>query len=473
MKERNEEELLKLIFENLGVGIFLLDANSKTVLCNEETVKMYRCSRNEYEKHYSDGHAARESGIVRHCISDLVVEQKREVSGWNQIVGADGTSQLYYYQNKPIFDENGQVKYVLGMAQTREQIESSFHDSVSSLENFNRTYLVPELKPKVIYESKQMKEIVQHLQRVSNTNANVLLFGETGVGKDVMANFIHDHSAYRDNTMVTVNCAAIPPNLFEAEFFGYEKGSFTGANKMHIGLIESANNSTLFLDEIDSMPLEQQGKLLQVLETKSIRRIGSNQPIQTNFRLIAATNKNLMQMVNEGKFRIDLYYRLNIVSATIPPLRQRKEDIRPLVKHFLEQICTSYGLQKEFSEKVYQQMENYDWPGNIRELRNTVERTVICSERSAKVLNYVYLATDNNIEPESNDTESQESKEVSVRYDFGEQKGASLKEQMSDYEKQIIEEALKTYGSPTKAAAALGVSLSSISRKMSQYHIEK
>ena len=190
--------------------------------------------------------------------------------------------------------------------------------------------------------------------------------------------------------MVAINCTSLPESLLEAELFGYEKGAFTGAaSGGKIGLIEAAANNTLLLDEVNSMPLSLQAKLLRVLETKAVIPVGSVKPRAVNFRLICASNVALAQCVKEGTFRMNLYYRLNVIPITIPPLRERREDITPLADYFLDHFCQKYGLQKEFSSRVYQILNHYKWPGNIRELRNLVEHMVVMSESSVVKINQI------------------------------------------------------------------------------------
>ena len=190
--------------------------------------------------------------------------------------------------------------------------------------------------------------------------------------------------------MITVNCAAFSENLIESELFGYEKGSFTGANKEgKMGLVEAADGGTLFLDEINSLPLSIQGKILRTLEEKSIQRVGSTKTKKVDFRLIAATNRNLTEMVHDGTFREDLYYRLQVIPLTIPPVRERQEDIVPLCLHFLHHFCIKYNLQKNLSEQVLETLKNYDWPGNVREIRNFAERIVVMTPKAVKEINCI------------------------------------------------------------------------------------
>jgi formate hydrogenlyase transcriptional activator len=219
---------------------------------------------------------------------------------------------------------------------------------------------------------------------VGSTNSTVLILGETGTGKGRFASMLHNLSPRRDHSFVKVNCAAIPLGLLESELFGHERGSFTGAIAQRIGRFELANKGTLFLDEIGDIPPELQPKLLRVLQEHEFERLGSTHTIHTDVRLIAATHRNLPQMVNEGKFRSDLFYRLNVFPITVPPLRDRREDIPLLVRHFVEVFAKSMNKQIEIiPADVMEGLMRYPWPGNIRELENFIERAVILSQGAA------------------------------------------------------------------------------------------
>jgi len=233
----------------------------------------------------------------------------------------------------------------------------------------------------VVGKSKKMLQVIEIVKKVAPTNATVLICGESGTGKELIARAIHHNSPRKDNPFIAINCAAIPETLIESELFGYEPGAFTGANTRKIGLIEAANKGTLFLDEVAELPLITQSKLLRVLQEKEIRRIGGKETIKVDVRIIAATNKNLLEEVQKKKFREDLYYRLKVVTIEIPPLRERKEDIPELVKYFIEKYSKEFGKQiKGIEEKAMQALLNYHWPGNIRELESVIEKAIIICE---------------------------------------------------------------------------------------------
>ena len=223
----------------------------------------------------------------------------------------------------------------------------------------------------------KIKEIRSLIRRVAATDAAVLITGESGTGKEVIADCIQENSKRAQKPYVKINCSAIPTNMLEAELFGYEKGSFTGATSQKIGLFEVANRGTILLDEIGDIPMELQPKLLRVLQQGEIYRIGNNTPIKLDVRVIAATNNNLTRKMHAGQFREDLYYRINVFPIRVPPLRERREDISGLVTYFLHEYSQRYERTLTISSEVMQMLVNYDWPGNVRELQNVVEYYVI------------------------------------------------------------------------------------------------
>ena len=243
-------------------------------------------------------------------------------------------------------------------------------------------------------ESNQIKETIE---KVAPTEARVLITGENGVGKELVARWLHEKSNRAESPLVEVNCAAIPSELIESELFGHEKGSFTSAIKQRIGKFEQANGGTLFLDEIGDMSLSAQAKVLRALQEGKITRVGADKDISVDVRVVAATNKDLLKEVEEKAFRLDLYHRLSVILIHVPSLNERREDIPLLVNSFLEEICEDYGVaKKEIQPDALEALQQYNWTGNIRELRNVVERLVILSSKTISlegVLNYVLPKT--------------------------------------------------------------------------------
>ena len=230
----------------------------------------------------------------------------------------------------------------------------------------------------IVYDSKAMERVISISDSVAQKDITVLIQGESGTGKEVIANYIHCRSDRRDKPFISVNCDAIPENLFESEFFGYEKGAFTGASeKGKAGLFERADGGTLFLDEIGIMPMNLQGKILRTLQNREIMRVGGRKYIPVDVRIIAATNANLKEAVQAGTFRLDLYYRLNVIPVTIPPLRERREDIIPLARHFMKLYNDEFNSNLKLTKNGWEALYRHQWPGNVRELQNIMKRLVI------------------------------------------------------------------------------------------------
>jgi transcriptional regulator with GAF, ATPase, and Fis domain len=238
----------------------------------------------------------------------------------------------------------------------------------------------------IIGESPALKRVIRQIELVAPTDASVLILGESGTGKELVAREIHRHSNRRDRPMIKVNCATIPKELYESEFFGHVKGAFTGATRDRAGRFQAADGGTLFLDEIGEIPLELQGKLLRVLQEGEYERIGEERTRRVDVRIIAATNQDLKANVDRKLFREDLYYRLNVFPIEVPPLRARKEDVRPLADYFLSQVAQHMNLAKpQLTRSNLTQLQGYTWPGNVRELQNAIERAVILS-RSGRLM---------------------------------------------------------------------------------------
>jgi len=236
----------------------------------------------------------------------------------------------------------------------------------------------------IVGQSTTLRQVLQLVEMVAITEATVLLLGETGAGKELIARAIQQRSQRRKQAFVTINCAAIPGSLFESELFGHERGAFTGAHMQKAGRLERADRGTLFLDEVGELPLELQPKLLRVLQERAYERVGSSRTRNVDVRLVAATNRDLEEMMDEGQFRSDLYYRLNVFPLRIPPLRERREDIPMLVEYFTHRFAKRAGkIINRISKNTLSLLQSYDWPGNIRELQNVVERAVIVSDSDA------------------------------------------------------------------------------------------
>lgn len=283
-------------------------------------------------------------------------------------------------KSNPIFYPDGTLHLVVTKSDplTEAEIKQWTEDVRPIVEEENAQK--PSDTAGVIAESLEMKRVLRVCKQVSKYNSRILLLGESGVGKEVVANYVHQHSSLADNAFIAVNCAAIPDSLFESEFFGYEKGTFTGAKEDKIGLIEAANGGTLFLDEISEMPLELQAKLLRALETMVIRRVGGIAEIPVSFRLISASNQDILSLVEQGKFRRDLYYRINAIPVLIPPLRERKKDVLALANYFVEYFNAYHHHQVTLTPQHIKHLITSDWLGNVRELKNYIEYLVVTAD---------------------------------------------------------------------------------------------
>ncbi|MFK2826367.1 sigma 54-interacting transcriptional regulator [Bacillus sp. B190/17] len=314
--------------------------------------------------------------------------------------------------------------------------------------------VMPDFTKNLVYRSSVMTELVEKLKEVAATESTVLISGESGSGKEVIASNIHAYSRRSQAPFVTINCGAIPENLLESELFGHEKGAFTSASEKKKGLFEAADGGTIFLDEISEMPLHMQVKLLRVLQEREVVRIGGLTPIKVNVRVLAATNRNLRKMVAAQTFREDLFYRLHVIPLQIPPLRKRKEDIALLALSFLEKLNETYNKEKKLSREGLQLLESYRWPGNIRELQNVMERLVVVGQQE--------MITEDDVFRAVWDTETEETGYLTVRGMM------PLREAVEEVETQLIRMALSKYKTAAKASDVLGVSASTISRRMSK-----
>ncbi|WP_299015052.1 sigma 54-interacting transcriptional regulator [uncultured Photobacterium sp.] len=324
-----------------------------------------------------------------------------------------------------------------------------------------------------IAESEPMLNVLSRLNRVLSLPVDVLLRGETGAGKEVIAKYIHENSNRANAPLIVQNCAAIPEQLLESELFGHKKGSFTGADKDKIGLFEAANGGTLFLDEIGDMPLILQSKLLRVLQERKVRPVGSSKEIEVNVRVIAATHCHLKEKIKAGEFRADLFYRLNVFPIMLPPLRERQADILPLAEHFIQQSAKSLGLKQApgLSAKVRQQLLHYPYPGNVRELKNVIERAVLLSD--FETITQIELGDSEPVDITENAQAIVEIPEpVTAKTVIPEDSNKGLKEVVGEYEKNVILDCLNACNWQTKRAAEqLSLPLSTLSHKMKKYEI--
>jgi PAS domain S-box-containing protein len=386
-------------------------------------------------------------------VSLLVLKEKRKISAMSTIAA---NKKKVLLTGTPIFDNNGEVIQVYTimrdlteMIQLKEQLEEKQRENERYYKALKQ-YQQNKNQSKFIGQSIAITNIKKLIGQVSDTDATVLITGETGSGKEVIANEVHIQSSRVDQPFIKVNCAAIPETLLESELFGYEKGAFTGAQqKTKLGLLELAHTGTILLDEIGEMPMKLQSKLLRCIQEKEITRVGGTHPIKIDVRVIAATNQNILNQIKEGTFREDLYYRLNVIHIKLPPLRDRREDIYLLVHHFLEKNNKKYKKEKVFEPEAVDLLADYNWPGNIRELENAIERLVIIGENQ-------FISRENIVHTLGVETPSSVLKNNLI---------LPLKEAVENLEREIILKALQKHGSTHKAAKVLGVTQPTVVRK--------
>ncbi|MFI3241058.1 MAG: sigma-54 dependent transcriptional regulator [Alphaproteobacteria bacterium] len=303
----------------------------------------------------------------------------------------------------------------------------------------------------LIYGDKKTEEVLRVARQIAPSEASVLLTGESGTGKEIFSRFIHDNSKRASKKFVAVNCAAIPETLLESELFGYEKGAFTGAVARRIGKFEEASDGTLLLDEISEMDIKIQAKLLRAIQEKEIDRLGGKAPIKVNTRIIATSNRDLEKYVEDGSFRADLYYRLNVVGLEIPALRDRIEDVSVLAKHFVKKYSELNGLEmKEISQEAEDKLISYSWPGNVRELENTIHRSVLMSVG-----------------------EKIEEKDITLIHQKSQSQLQQSDNTLAGMEKRMIIDTLKqNFGNQNTAAQILGISIRALKNKLKQYDLE-
>ncbi|MBX3261353.1 MAG: sigma 54-interacting transcriptional regulator [Labilithrix sp.] len=384
-------------------------------------------------------------------ILGVIQVDNREATG--VLTASDLDIMAVLAQNASLAVANARVAKRLRAAEERLKKENAF---LKGKEQERRSGGKKDGAPEIIGNSAPMKQLLQQLEKVVNTRVTVLIEGETGVGKELVAASVHYRSNRRDRLFVGQNCAAMPETLLESELFGHKKGAFTGAHEDKRGLFEVADGGTLFLDEVTEMPLSLQSKLLRVLQEGEIRPIGATQEKKVNVRIVAATNRNLEKEVAEGRFREDLYYRLKVFPLRVPPLRERREDIPLIGAHFLQRFATEFGKPAGgFSQQAMELLQSYDWPGNVRELQNEVQRLVIQIDTGGFV-------TPDMLSPRVRQVEGMIER---VRPTKG-----TLKEMMDQVERWLLIEALREHGNnKTAAAKSLGITREGLHKKLRSF----
>lgn len=433
---------LKLILDNLYNGVYLADGNGTTIYVNKTFEEMAGIpfkeiqGKNLYDLVYKYKYFTGSATLI-------VLQTKKEATATYRTI----TNKNFLVKGKPIFDEKGNIIYVVN---TIWDLTNIIYNNIIDLDTIRHFKLNNH---NLISSNKRMNEVIDIAVKIAPTDCTILITGETGVGKSLIAEVIHNLSNRKNAPFVKINCGAIPESLIESELFGYEPGAFTGANtKGKKGLIEIANGGTLFLDEISELPYNIQSKLLTFLQDKEYIKVGGQKNIKADVRIISASNRDLYTLSKEGKFREDLFYRLNVVSLHLPPLRERVEDIPLLANHFLEKYNIKYKYNKKISKDVIDYFTKCSWEGNIRELENVIERLVLLSK--TEVINV-------------DDLQKIEFTKILKEID----QIGSLNATLNSIEKQILLNEKRSGKTTREIAKSLGISQSKVVRLLKKHNI--
>lgn len=456
LESRDFKSFCHSVFGSLPISVDILDKNANIIYMNEAFLDFLKL---------------REEDVIGRLVTDVNPTSKFPET--LQSKRASIAEEHVFPNNKPaivhripIFDDEGEVIGGFGMllfedikkakdiAEKYAEVNKELALYKNELAKINTTKYTLE---DIYGISDEINISKSKVKKIAKVNSNVVILGESGVGKELFAHSIHNESSRSQGPFVTLNCSAIPENLFESELFGYEEGAFTGAKRGgNIGKFELAHGGTIFLDEIGDMSHPMQVKLLRVLQEKEVLRIGGKSPIRLDVRVICATNKDLVKMVEEGTFREDLYYRLNVLTLEVPPLRKRREDMAILIEKFLGEFYKETGLYRKVPKNVIDKLSKYDWPGNIRELRNVVERMAVSSEgvniTTGDIPRYIL------------------EKSLVSNYKTNQ---VGLKNIVESVEKDVIIQMLKeAEGNKSRAAKKLNIPRATLYRKMEEYGID-
>lgn len=436
------------ILENTYDGLYITDGQSNTIMVNKAYERIAGIRREEVlGKNTKD---SVRNGIIDRSVSLEVIEKKVPVT----IVQESRGGKKFLVTGNPVLDPVtkevilvvNNVRDITELVELRNELHERTLEANRYLAELDKLKAFHEHRSKFLTFNKKMLDILDMVSKVAQFDSNVLITGESGVGKGLVARLIHEGSGRRDGPFVKINCAGIPEDLFESELFGYDPGAFSGANvKGKKGLLEVADKGTVFLDEIGDMSLRLQAKLLTVIEDKEVARLGSTKRMRLQVRIMAATNQDMADLIEKKKFRHDLFFRLSTVSLVIPPLKERPEDIIPLMQHFLSRLNNRYQSAKTFEPKVFQALSYYSFPGNVRELSNIIEQAYMVGK---------------------GDTITVDDLPLSINGSQREVAGNSLTGTLEKMEYEMLRSAMENFGSTYKAARSLNMNQSTFVRKM-------
>lgn len=436
--------------------IFVTDGEGNVLVVNPAGESLYGIEASQLINKNVD--ELEKNGLFSPALYPIVKKRKEKVS----MIQRTKTGKIVHVIANPVFKEDGEIFLIIFTSRDiteikhlREKIERNeallkvYESELEELRSFQEP-------ADIIAVSPNMRKIIRTINKIAGVDSTILITGESGVGKGVIATAIHNQSSRKTGAFIHINCGAIPETLIESELFGYDSGAFTGARKEgKKGLIEQANGGTLFLDEIGEMPLSLQVRLLKVIQERKVDPVGSTTSVDIDVRIIAATNKSLKKMVEEGTFRQDLFYRLNVVPIHIPALRTRPEDISYLIDYFLKKYNEKYGLANYFSLEAENALIHYDWPGNVRELENMIERLVVTAEQEEITMEDL--------------VEYMNPGEEGHKYFVTVHDVCSLKQAQEEMEEQLVRRAYEMNKSSYKVAEMLGINQSTAIRKIQKY----
>lgn len=448
LEKLSDGELIPIL-NSIKDAIFIDSSEGYSLWCNDACRELYKVNPDDiYGVHISE---LEKSGVFTPSVAKVVMEKGKEVT----IIHENKEGKKLLSTGTPIFDKYGKLSKIV----TTSRDITELTNLQNQLEFVQKTLkqiksMESSASDSLVANSRPMRNVLQLVKRLASVDSTVLITGESGVGKGVIAKLLHETGARKDFPFITVNCGAIPENLIESELFGYERGAFTGSRtEGKKGLFEAAQKGTIFLDEISELPLNLQVKLLQVIQEREFTRVGGVCKIPVDVRIISATNKELLQLVRANKFREDLYYRLNVVPINVPPLRERPEDILPLIQSNLEKYNRELDENKSMDPTALSVLLRYPWPGNVRELQNIIERLILTTRenRITEENLPVFIRTSAQQQPIRNTEE------------------LSLSEAMEQAEKEILTRALTEHKSTRAIAKALKISQPTVVRKLHKY----